>query len=108
MAGASLAGAFAADAEPLHEALWFYHQGNRALRKGDWKILHTVGTRDDGWNAVAEEEDARPGDWALYDLSADRSEQEDLATARPGVVRELAAVWERWRERFIRDAGGPR
>ena len=49
LAGRSLAPVFEQDGKPLHEALWFYHQGNRALRMGDWKILHTVRTRDDGW-----------------------------------------------------------
>lgn len=107
LAGRSLVPVFGQDGGPRHEALWFYHQGNRALRMGDWKILHTVRTRDDGWNSVAEAEDARPGEWALYDLSADRAEQRDLAQARPDKVRELAAKWDEWRERFIREAGLP-
>jgi len=75
------------------------------LRMGDWKILHTVRSRDEGWNAVAEAEDARPGEWALYDLSHDRAEQHDLADELPEKVRELASVWNQWRERFLRDAG---
>ena len=104
MAGRSLAPVFEHD-QPLHDALWYYHQGNRALRMGDWKILHTVRTRDEGWNAVVEAEDARPGEWALYDLSHDRAEQHDLADERPEKVRELASVWNQWRERFLRDAG---
>lgn len=106
-AGRSLVPVFRADGEPLHGAVWFYHQGNRALRKGRWKILHTVRTRDDGWGAVADEEDARPGEWQLYDLSADRAEQRDLAAERPQVVEELADVWNDWRARFVREAGGP-
>ena len=106
--GASLTPVFEGDGDALHEALWFYHQGNRALRRGNWKILHTVRTRDDGWSAVAAEEDARPGEWALYDLSNDRAEQRDLAARRPSVVHELEALWEGWRERFLRDAGGTR
>ncbi len=105
--GRSLANVFQGDGEPLHEALWFYHQGNRALRKGDWKILHTVRTRDDGWGAVADAEDARPGDWELYDLANDRGEQRDLSEERPEVVREFSGIWNEWKERFIREAGGP-
>jgi arylsulfatase len=106
--GGSLAGVFEGDAGPLHEALWFYHQGNRALRKGNWKILHTVRTRDEGWGRVADNENARSGEWALYDLANDRAEQHDLAEQRPEVVRELSATWEESKDRFIRDAGGPR
>ena len=103
-AGVSLVESFARDEAPLHEAIWFYHQGNRALRKGHWKILHTVETRDDGWAQVAARENARPGDWELYDLSADRAEQNNLAAERPEIVRELAELWEEWRDRFERDA----
>lgn len=105
--GRSLANVFHADGEPLHEALWFYHQGNRALRMGDWKILHTVGTRDDGWRAVADAEDARAGDWELYDLANDRGEQRDLSGQNPEIVRDLSEIWHEWNERFIREAGGP-
>ena len=108
IAGASLVPVFEGDGDALHEALWFYHQGNRALRRGDWKILHTVRTRDEGWSAVSAEEDARPGEWALYDLSNDRAEQRDLAARHPGLVRELEALWEEWKERFVRDAGWAR
>ena len=104
--GASLSPVFERDSEPLHEALWFYHEGNRALRRGNWKIVHTVRNRDDRWVAVAEEEDARPGEWALYDLSTDRAEQRDLADDRPDIVRELGSLWEEWRERFLTEATG--
>ena len=105
--GRSLAGVFDGDAGPLHDALWFYHQGNRALRKGNWKILHTVRTRDDGWGSVADMEDARSGEWSLYDLTSDRGEQRDLAAERPEIVRDLSETWDEWREQFIQDAGGP-
>ena len=104
MAGRSLARVFEQDGDPVHEALWFYHQGNRALRMGDWKILHTVRTRDDGWNTVAAAEDARAGEWELYNLSEDRAEQHDLAQDYPDKLRELASTWDQWRERFIREA----
>ena len=107
MAGRSLVPLFDRDGGSRHEALWFYHQGNRALRKGDWKILHSVRTRSDGWNAVAAAEDARPGEWQLYDLARDRAEQDDLAGRHPEVVRQLASLWEAWRERFADDALGP-
>ena len=102
-AGRSLLPVFGADAEPRHDALWFYHEGNRALRMGDWKIVHTVRSRDERWASVADEEDARPGEWSLYDLSTDRAEQHDLAEEMPERVEELAGVWNGWRERFIRE-----
>ena len=104
-AGRSLVSVFEADNGPLHDALWFYHQGNRALRQGDWKIVHTAGSRDDGWARVAQEEDTRPSQWALYDLSVDRAEQRDLSDERPEVVQELGSLWEQWRQRFVLEAG---
>ena len=63
-------------------------------------------TRDEGWGRVADNENARSGEWALYDLANDRAEQHDLAEQRPEVVRELSATWEESKDRFIRDAGG--
>lgn len=75
--GISLVPAFAADAGPLHDELWWMHEGHRAIRKGDWKLVAAKG-------------DA----WELYDLSSDRTEQHNLATAQPERAKELAAAWE--------------
>ena len=101
--GKSLVSVFAEDQESPHDALWFYHQGNRALREGDWKIVHTVRSRADGWRAVEAVEDARPGDWALYNLATDRAEQHDLSAEQPELVRSMAARWERMKDQFIFD-----
>ena len=106
ISGRSLVSVFTGDEGVLHETLWFYHEGNRALRQGDWKIVHTVGVRNP-WRSVAAEEDARPGDWALYDLSTDRAEQHDLSAKQPDRVRSMASLWERWKDKFIREAGDP-
>ncbi len=97
-------GGGAGDEGALHEALWFYHEGNRALRQANWKIVHTVGARN-RWRDVAAMEDARPGDWALYDLSTDRAEQHDLAAKHPDRVRSMASLWERWKDGFMLDVG---
>jgi arylsulfatase len=104
--GHSLVPVFNGDTGDLHEVLWFYHEGNRALRQGDWKIVHTVGPRNP-WRSVAAAEDARPGDWALYNLSTDRGEQNDLAAKHPDRVRSMASIWKRWNDQFILDAGEP-
>ncbi|KAB2657660.1 MAG: arylsulfatase [Verrucomicrobia bacterium] len=77
--GRSLVPSFARDGAVAHDSLWWLHEGNRALRMGQWKI-------------VAAGKD-RP--WELYDLSKDRSESRDLAASRPGKVRELAERWNR-------------
>jgi arylsulfatase len=60
----------------LHEFLWWEHEGNRALRAGDWKLV----------------KDAK-GAWELYDLSVDRGESRNVAAAHPEKVVRLEAIW---------------
>jgi arylsulfatase len=63
--------------------LCWEHEGNRAIRKGNWKLVQLA-------NAPA---------WELFDIAKDRAEQHDLAAARPEVVKELSAEYDRWAER---------
>ena len=62
--------------------LGWEHEGNRAYRDGDWKVVAT-----------------HRGHWELYDLAADRTETQDLATRMPERTREMAAAWQKWAER---------
>ena len=39
------------------------------------------------------------GPWELYNLAADRTEMNDLATQKPDKVKELAGKWEAWARR---------
>lgn len=107
MPGHSLTPAFAKDGVQLHDAVWFYHEGNRALRQGPWKILHGSGTRPFPWgrSAAAAAETAQPPNWELYDLNADRAEQHDLADKHPDKVAEMAARWEQLRDEFLENSG---
>ena len=77
--GKSLVPLFAKGGTITRDALWWQHEGNRALRVGDWKIVAA------GTNAS----------WELYDLRNDRSESKNLAGKRPEKLRELSALWER-------------
>jgi arylsulfatase len=72
-----------------HADLWWAHEGNRAIRVGDWKLVA-----------------ARDQPWELYDLAHDRTETRDLAAQMPDKVRELADRWERRRGEFERLARG--
>jgi len=75
--GRSLVPVFAKDASIGRECLWWLHEGNRAVKVGDWKLV------------------AAEGDpWELYDLKSDRSEQKNLATQMPDKVKELEQVWQ--------------
>lgn len=100
MSGKSLRAAFQADSASVHEELWFYHEGNRALRQGDWKIIHSNVSRPFPYRAS----DTDTPNWQLYDLSTDRAEQNDLANTHPTRVREMAARWEQLRDQFWREA----
>jgi len=77
--GHSLVPVFRKDGKPLHEALWWQHEGNRALRQGRWKLVAA------GTNAG----------WELYDLQADRAEGNNLAAKYPERVRQMAQTWSR-------------
>jgi arylsulfatase len=74
--GRSFAAALKKDVTVAHDFLWWEHEGHRALRAGDWKIV-----------ALAK------GDWELYHLAVDRGESTNLAAEHPAKVRELEARW---------------
>lgn len=77
--GKSLVPTFDADVPVARDALFFRHEKNKALRRGDWKIVAA------GLDAP----------WELYDLAVDRTETHDLAAQKPEIVREMAEIWAR-------------
>lgn len=84
--GISLVPEFASEGSVRHDSLWWLHEGNRAIRVGDWKLV------------------AAKGDpWELYDLSTDRSETRNLAAEYPDKVRELETLWQQQSEAIGRD-----
>jgi arylsulfatase A-like enzyme len=64
-------------------AIFFEHEGNRAVRQGDWKL-------------VSEYPQNR---WQLYNLKTDRSELTDLSAQYPNKVAEMEALYEVWAKR---------
>jgi arylsulfatase len=82
--GKSLVPAFTMDGSIARESLWWLHEGNKAIRVGDWKL-------------VAAQGDA----WALYDLQTDRAEQHDLSVKMPEKAKELADLWQKQTDAFI-------
>jgi arylsulfatase A-like enzyme len=82
--GLSLVPAFARDGAVKHGDLWWQHEGNRAIRVGDWKLVAA----------------GKDGPWELYDLAKDRTETHDLSRSRSEKVRELARRWEELRDDF--------
>ncbi|MEW5976210.1 MAG: arylsulfatase [Acidobacteriota bacterium] len=58
------------------------HEGNRAIRQGDWKLVASYG-----------------GKWELYNLAADRTETNNLADRMPEKVKQLSDLWQEWADR---------
>lgn len=65
-----------------HDALYWEHEGNRAVRRGKWKLVSV-----------------EDGSWELYDMVADRTELHNLAGRQPELVGELNALYETWARR---------
>jgi len=83
MQGVTLRPTFAGNNLADDRKLYWEHQGNRAIRDGDWKLVaKTIN-----------------GPWELYNLKADRTESKNLAKQYPDRAKELADAWEEWAER---------
>jgi arylsulfatase len=80
--GKSLVPVFEGRGRTPHELLHWAHEGNHAIRTGNWKLVM---------------EKDRP--WELYDMAADRTEVNDLAAGKPALVGELEAKFQRWARR---------
>ncbi|MFT4688426.1 MAG: arylsulfatase [Verrucomicrobiia bacterium] len=63
-----------------HQQLAWEWSGNRALRRGDWKVV---------WDKSNKK-------WELYDLSTDRCETKNLAAKHPDRTDTMAAAWFTW------------
>jgi arylsulfatase len=82
--GKSLLPAFAREVTIPREFLWWQHEGNRALRMGDWKI-------------VAADTNST---WELYNLKVDRGESDNLATKDPGRLQAMAQKWQQTTDEY--------
>ena len=80
--GLSLAPSFAGKKLSRSQPLFWEHEGNRAIRDGDWKLVSK-----------------HPGDWELYNIAVDRTEMHNLAAEQPERVTELSRRWDEWAER---------
>ena len=69
-----------------HEAIYWEHEGNRAVRQGNWKL-------------VSRYRKATGGKWELYDLDADRAEMNNLIEKYPKKAAEFVQRYKAWAER---------
>jgi arylsulfatase A-like enzyme len=82
MQGKSLLPVFEGKKREGHETLYWQFSKSKAVRQGKWKLVLRQGTP-----------------WELYDIDADRTELNDLASAHPERVKELRALYSAWAER---------
>ncbi len=83
MEGESLAPLLRGKDVPIRESpLFWEHEGNRALRRGKWKLVARHGAP-----------------WELFDMDADRTETNDLAESQTQLAQSLAARHARWAKR---------
>ena len=80
LAGQSLKPLLQGKASFAERPLYWEHEGNAAIRIGDHKLVRA------GIN----------GEWELFDLAQDRTEQNNLASHQPERVEEMVAAWRSW------------
>ncbi len=72
-----------AGGKPASERMLFWeHEGNCAARRGRWKAVRKF-----------------EGEWELYDMRADRTELNNLASSNPKLAKELTDAWQQWADR---------
>ncbi|MEX2174100.1 MAG: arylsulfatase [Pirellulaceae bacterium] len=85
--GKSLLAAFDKDGSVERDYLWWSHEGNQAIRVGDWKLVK-----------------AANDEWELFDLASDRAETKNLAAEYADKVRELSQLWNERNDEFAATA----
>jgi arylsulfatase len=65
-----------------NKPIFWEHEGNRAVRIGQWKLVGEFGSA-----------------WELYDMHADRTELNNLAASETKRVEHMASVYTEWANR---------
>ncbi|MEP9361012.1 arylsulfatase [Sphingomonas sp. KR3-1] len=79
MQGRSMVPAFSGKPLTRDKPIFWEHEGNRAVRDGEWKLVARF---------------LKP--WQLFDMNKDRAEMHDLAAAQPERVKKMAKQWDDW------------
>ena len=77
------------------QLLQLEHEGNRAVRLDDWKLVSFY-SEPRGWTRHGVGSGSRTGAWELYNLSSDRTEDVDLAADEPQRLREMIEIYDEW------------
>jgi len=65
----------------IHNPIGWEHEGTRGFRDGKWKLV------------------AKSDQWELYDIEADRTELNNLASVYPEIITEMIGKYEKWASR---------
>lgn len=79
MQGKSLVPVFEGKERKQNDTIGWEHDGNSAIRIGDWKLVSKVNTS-----------------WELYNIANDRTELYDLAKQESEKTRQLIGAYEKW------------
>ncbi len=76
----------ALNSKPLsvHPYLFFEHENNCAVRKGDWKAAKAI----------------KDTQWRLFNLATDRAEEHNVAQQHPDIVKDLDEHWQEWAKKY--------
>lgn len=82
--GRSLTPTFDSAGPQPERELWWSHEGNNALRFGDWKLVAAHGEN-----------------WELYDLDRDRTESHNLIEEHPERAQQMERRWTELADQFV-------
>ncbi len=89
--GVSLRPAFSGESLGRKQPIFWEHEGNKAARDGQWKLV---------------KRHKQP--WQLFDMNADRTEQHDVIKDHPDIASRLEAAWNAWAQRsYVDEWNGP-
>ena len=76
------------------KAIFWEHEGNRAVRVGKWKLISKADLKNSFIFDKVDELELK--NWELYDMENDRTETENLAGQYPERVKTMAGEWFQW------------
>lgn len=80
------------------EALYWEHEGNRAIRIGAWKLVSKPNRKPRTFDLI---EELNLENWELYNLDEDRTETNNLAAEYPNKVKSMSEQWLAWAKRVL-------
>ena len=86
--GKSLTPIFKGSKEQIHkEPIFWEHEGNKAVRLGDYKLVQD-------WEKGIDD------NWELYNISKDRTEQNNLIDSLPDKAKEMISMYNNWAKKI--------